>query len=102
MRIYIAGKITGDRHYKRKFRKAEKALAKKGHGVMNPAALGNYPEFSWEDYMKTSGAMQEVCEAVCFLDDWNESKGALREYGRANELGQKIFYGVETVPKNKN
>ena len=98
MRIYVAGKITGDRHYKRKFRRAERALARLGHSVMNPAALGNYPEFTWEDYMRTSRAMQEVCEAVCLLGDWSRSRGALIEYDRARELGQEIFYGVEAVP----
>lgn len=37
MRIYVAGKITGDKHYKRKFRKYEKKLVKMGHSVMSPA-----------------------------------------------------------------
>jgi len=97
MKIYIAGKITGDKHYKKKFRKAEKKLAKLGHSVMNPANLGNYSGFSWEDYMKTSRAMQDVCEAVLFLPDWKNSRGAFEEWEHAGELGQKKFFDIKEV-----
>ena len=45
MKIYIAGKITGDKNYKEKFDTVEKLLASKGHSVMNPAQLGNYYRF---------------------------------------------------------
>lgn len=100
MRIYIAGRITGDRHYKRKFRKAEKALAKKGHSCMSPAWLENYPEFSWEQYMQATGAMQEVCNAVFFLPDWEKSKSAIAEYHRADDLGQRKFFDIKKVPEN--
>lgn len=37
MKIYISGKITGDRCYKAKFREVEKKLAAAGHIVLNPA-----------------------------------------------------------------
>lgn len=37
MKIYISGKITGDRRYKAKFREVEKKLAAAGHIVLNPA-----------------------------------------------------------------
>ena len=43
MKIYIAGKITGDKNYKEKFDAVEKLLASQGYSVMNPARLGNYP-----------------------------------------------------------
>ena len=33
MKIYIAGKITGDKNYKEKFDTVEKLLASKGHSV---------------------------------------------------------------------
>ena len=37
MKIYIAGKIAGDRRYRAKFREAAKALEAAGHVVLNPA-----------------------------------------------------------------
>ena len=101
MKIYIAGKITGDKHYKRKFKKAERALKKKGHSVMNPAVLNDYSEFSWDDYMTVTGVMQKCCEAVYFLPDWKDSKGARTEYDNALMWLQNLFFSLKDVPKIK-
>jgi len=98
MKIYIAGKITGDNDYKKKFSDAERLLSAMGHSVMNPARQEAYPEFSWEDYMAVSGAMQERCTAVLFLPDWKDSRGARIEFKRALARGQDIFYSVSEVP----
>lgn len=100
MKIYIAGKITGDKHYKRKFRKYEKKLTRLGHSVMSPAWLGASKEFTWEHYMAVSRSMQEVCEGVFFLPDWRESAGARQEMFHTCELRQKMFFTLRMVPKN--
>ena len=92
MKIYIAGKISGDKNYKKKFAKTERILRKKGHSVMNPAQLIVYKDFTWFDYMMVSGAMQRRCEAVYFLPDWSQSKGATIELKRAIASEQKIFF----------
>lgn len=97
MRIYIAGKISGEKNYKKKFKKAERALKKKGHSVMNPAWLVEYKAFSWTDYMIVSEAMQRRCEAVLFLPDWKQSNGARIEHNRAKDEGQKIFYSLNEL-----
>lgn len=91
MKIYIAGKITGDPNYREKFDAVEKLLASQGYSVMNPARLGNYPGFSWEEYMGVSTSMQRICDAVVFLPDWQESRGSKLEMKTAESLGQKIF-----------
>ena len=39
MKIYIAGKITGDDGYRAKFQEAAKNLEALGHVVLNPAIL---------------------------------------------------------------
>ena len=92
MKIYIAGKITGDKHYKRKFKRAEKLLRSFGCSVMTPAWIVPSREFSYEDYMKVSGAMQEVCNGVYFLLDWTKSLGSQREMERTTTLDQKVFF----------
>ncbi|MCR4713391.1 MAG: DUF4406 domain-containing protein [Treponemataceae bacterium] len=97
MKIYIAGKITGDKNYKKKFAKAERILRKKGHSVMNPAQLIVYKDFTWFDYMMVSGAMQCRCEAVYFLPDWSQSKGATIELKRAIASEQKIFFSLKDL-----
>ena len=101
MKIYIAGKITGDPDYKTKFGKAEEELAEKGHSVMSPAWLKEYPGFSYNDYMAVSGEMQMRCNAVLFLPDWRESNGASKEYERATKLMQEVFFDMAKIPRVK-
>lgn len=70
MKIYISGKITGDKRYKAKFREAEKRLAATGRTVLNPA---NQPAgLRPADYMRVCFAMLEwawcqyVGKPTCF------------------------------------
>lgn len=50
MKIYISGKITGDRRYKAKFREVEKKLAAAGH---RPDDAGR----RWADHKPDTGAV---------------------------------------------
>ena len=44
MKVYIAGKITGNPGYKAEFEKEKKRLEGRGHIVINPAVLhGCFP-----------------------------------------------------------
>lgn len=88
--IYIAGKITGDKHYKEKFNGVQKTLEAKGYLVMSPAIL---PEgFPWEVYMPICYAMIDACAEVMFLPDWVDSKGAQIEMDYAREKGKVIRF----------
>jgi hypothetical protein len=78
--LYLAGKITGDPYYFTKFYNAQKKLEEGGFIVVNPALLPA-EGFTWEAYMRMSGAMLAECAEVCFLPDWKESKGAKYEFG---------------------
>ena len=98
MKFYIAGKITGDADYKMKFKKAEERLAKLGHSIFNPASLGNYPEFTWQDYMFVCKAMLMKCDAVLFLPDWSESRGATEEYEQSKLNHLAIYFDISDVP----
>lgn len=99
MKIYIAGKITGDKSYKRKFKKVEKTLLRKGHCVMNPAWIIPGKEFSYEDYIYVSSAMQSVCDALLMIGDWKNSNGANQEHRNALDAGQRIYYDIREVPR---
>ena len=92
MKIYIAGKITGDKNYKSKFKRAEKLLRSLGHSVMNPAWIAPSDDFTWTDYMQISGMMQARCNAVYFLKDWKDSEGANIEFKRCHQLNQTAFF----------
>lgn len=98
MKFYIAGSISKDPNYKEKFAEAEKALAKLGHSILNPAWINAYPEFSYQDYLFISQAMQMKCNAVLFLHDWADSNGAMQEYERAHALNQDIYFDIGDVP----
>lgn len=77
MKIYIAGKITGDSSYQKKFMSARELLEERMHIVISPAVL---PEgLTPGDYMKICFAMIDVADAVAFLPDWKDSAGARLE-----------------------
>lgn len=74
MKIYIAGRITGNPHYKAQFKAMAAMLQEEGHTVLNPAEL---PEgMKPADYMRICFAMQD-------------SKGAKLEYDYAKYIGKK-------------
>ena len=64
MKIYIAGKIAGDRRYRAKFREAAKAMEAAGHVVLNPATLPD--GLTDGDYMRICMAMVEwaYCQRI--------------------------------------
>lgn len=91
MKIYIAGKITGDKNYREKFTEVAEELRQRGDSVMNPACLSEDKEFCWDDYMAIASAMQKTCDATVLLPDWQDSKGARIELQTAERLGHKIY-----------
>ena len=88
--VYIAGKITGDPHYKSKFESAERKLVETGFSVMNPTILPN--GFAYDVYMAIGKEMLLACDYVCFLPDWKESKGAVIEMETALLAEKYIFF----------
>lgn len=90
MRIYIAGKITGDPQFKEKFAWAQKQLEEKGHTVLNPATL---PEgMKPADYMKMCLVMIDRADRVYFLEDYAESRGAMMEQAYCDYTGKERVY----------
>jgi hypothetical protein len=91
MLIYISGAISNDPDYRNKFAKAEKYLTDKGHEVINPAKVAeSLPELKYEQYMHIDEALIDICDAVYFLKDWGQSKGAREEYAYVNDLNKLI------------
>ena len=89
MKIYIAGKITGDENYREKFRKQEERLREEGHIVLNPASL---PEgLKNEEYARICVAMMSVADCVAFIPDWKESHGAQVEYALCKYVGKPMM-----------
>lgn len=78
MKVYIAGKITGDPNYKGKFAAEAEKIRAAGHIAMNPAELPEGMEPG--DYMRIRFAMIDVADVVAFLPGWPESRGANVEW----------------------
>ena len=87
MKVYIAGKITGDPGYRDKFAAAEIQMGRQGHTVLNPDEL---PEgMAPADYMRICFAMIDVADAVVFLPDAAESAGARLERAYCEYIGKE-------------
>nr|DAL51002.1 MAG TPA_asm: N-deoxyribosyltransferase [Caudoviricetes sp.] len=90
MKVYIAGKITGDPYYRAKFAQAERALTAAGHIVLNPAVL---PEgMGKADYMRICLAMLDSADAIGLLHGWGNSPGARIEHDLARYNGKQVIY----------
>lgn len=89
MKIYIAGRITGNPNYKAQFKATKTMLQETGHTVLNPAEL---PEgMKPADYMRICFAMLEIADIVFMQYGWHESKGANLEYDYARYIGKAVI-----------
>lgn len=86
MKIYIAGKIAGDKRYRAKFREAAKALEEAGHVVLNPATLPDGLDDA--DYMRICMAMVDAADLAVFLPDYRESRGTMVEWAYCQRIGK--------------
>lgn len=88
-KAYIAGKITGDPEYRKKFACAQEELERQGYIVLNPAIL---PEgMKSRDYMRICLAMLDTADVAFFLPGWMDSKGANLEWQYC-EYTRKTIY----------
>lgn len=100
MKVYIAGKITGNENYKAEFAEAEEKLRELGHIPLNPAVLPEGLEKA--DYMRICLAMLDSADAIAPLLSWTRSDGAAIEMSLARYTDKKTDrHVVDTVIKTK-
>ena len=87
MKVYIAGKITGNENYKAEFAEAEEKLRDLGHIPLNPAVLPEGLEKA--DYMRICLAMLDSADAIAPLLSWMHSDGAAIEMSLARYTDKK-------------
>lgn len=85
-KVYLAGKIDGDKEYKSKFAFYKSFFAMRGKAVLCPADLP--PGLTNGEYMKIDMAMIDAADAVFFLPDYKESKGATLEKQYCEYIGK--------------
>ncbi|EOQ2709603.1 DUF4406 domain-containing protein [Shigella sonnei] len=99
MRIYIAGPMTGYENFNREaFHKAEEALKREGHTVLNPAVLPD--GLTQPQYMDICMAMIRCVDAIYMLKGWQRSAGAKAELALAEKLGHAVIFQEATSERN--
>lgn len=98
MRVYISGPMKSKPDLnKPAFAYAEKMLTELGYETINPHNLspvrrtGESEEDYYERCMDIDLAALQSCDRIYFLAGWMQSKGAVREFECAMELGLKVL-----------
>ncbi len=90
MKVYIAGKITGNENYKAQFESAARQIEALGHIVLNPALL---PEgMTAEEYMRICTAMISVCDEIWVLPNYWNSAGTKIEISLCEYCDKPVKY----------
>ncbi len=87
MKVYIAGKITGNENYRAEFAEAEEKPRELGHIPLNPSVLPEGLEKA--DYMRICLAMLDSADAIAPLRSWTRSDGAAIEMSLARYTDKK-------------
>lgn len=94
-KIYISGPVTGTNDYAKRFRRAERMLARKGYEKFNPVeevAKKFTQSDPWSEIMKWCLIKMDECDGVLFLKDWDHSRGAVMEFEKAYKNRMTIYF----------
>lgn len=94
-KVYIAGKITGDLNFKKKFEDAKLKFEALGYVVLNPAELPG--RMSPADYMRICFAMVDSSDILYFLPDYIDSPGAQLEHRYAGYIGKECIFVIPNM-----
>ena len=96
MIIYISGKITDNPKYMSDFAKAsDKVKAEYDAKVINPAQISMLlpiSEMSWDDFILIDERFIDCSDAVYFMANWRESRGACYELAYAKAKGKLLIF----------
>lgn len=90
MKLYLSGKITGCRGYKKLFADAKKRLLAAGYTAVSPADLKFPKGTAWETCMKAAVTAMLRCDGVALLENWESSAGAVIEKELAEKLSMPV------------
>ena len=103
MKIYIAGKITDlePEEAEGNFMWAEMLIEKAGHEPLNPLTMVDQtPGRKYGEYLADAlQIMLTQADAVLFLANWHESRGARVEMFTAGECGIPRYFKADQLPK---
>lgn len=109
-KIYVAGKYTGKTYSEidDNIYKAEQIsikLIQKGWNVFTPHKIYSHYEryegvgnFDYHLWLKMDIEWMLLCDAVIFMNEWQNSPGAMKEHRIAVDNNKKIFYEAQEIP----
>lgn len=99
MKIYIAGKISGEdmAECAIKFEKAYKEIRSMGADAVNPLTVVDDPHAAWQDAMRKCVRAMMGCDAVFALPDYTDSKGAMIETDLALTMKIPVYHSLRTL-----
>jgi hypothetical protein len=94
MKVYISLPITGHdiEEVEARCIFAKSVLKKKGHTPVSPLDVSDNPNASYAEHMGRDISALLDCDAVVFLDGWEESKGCALEHAAAKIYNKLITY----------
>lgn len=94
MKIYIAGKITGEKliKCKNKFAQVETKLRQIGVAPVNPFKLGCQDTWTFKQCRPYNFKALRHCGGIFMLNDYKNSPGAQAELTEALRLQLDVFY----------
>ena len=94
MKVYISLPITGHdiEEVEASCIFAKAVLKKKGHTPVSPLDVSDNPDASYAEHMGRDISALLDCDAVVFLDGWEESKGCALEHAAAKIYNKLITY----------
>lgn len=94
MKVYISLPITGHdiEEVESSCIFAKSVLKKKGHTPVSPLDVSDNPDASYAEHMGRDISALLECDAVVFLEGWEESKGCTLEHAAAKIYNKLITY----------
>ena len=94
MKIYISIPITGQdiEQVEARLIFAKAVLERKGHTPVSPLDVSDNPDASYAEHMGRDISALLDCDAVVFLDGWQESKGCALEHAADKIYNKLITY----------
>lgn len=94
MKVYISLPITGHPidEVRKKADQAKQQLSDMGHEPVSPLDVSPDPDAPYAEHIGRDIAALLECDAVVFLDGWQESKGCTLEHAAAKIYNKLITY----------
>ena len=92
--VYIAGPISGTSDYMERFKRAEDKLREYDYIPVNPTIVSEpmvAANCEYEEFMNVTHQLLRICGAICLLNGWEQSNGALRELKYALDNEYDVF-----------